>query len=340
MKRRFCFGALLRGLRNVTFAAFALSAFSQQQNVVVQPDISMNFGPLTGTGAVQFLQSTETFGIRYWRYTYQSTGFSALSIVLQSAPDSAGAPGVWVTMPGTVTAGTNPQTATQGGLTSITVAANTNNPWVRINLTSVTGSGTILGRVMGYRINPDGGSGCTSPCIVIGPDAPGAPSTQAPVQVAGNDGTDVRAIRTDPNGNTQVVGPTAQGSPSTTPPIQIAELDGNGNLLIPTLGTLSAAVSLTSSGLTQVIALSGGKSIRIAHFSIAFASGVDFQLEYGTGAACGTGTTALTGVYKNITTYAYDAPAGAPLPIPAGNALCVNLGASVTGGGLVQYGLF
>lgn len=41
-----------------------------------------------------------------------------------------------------------------------------------------------------------------APCVVAGPNASGAVSTQNPVQIAGNDGTDVRSISTDAAGET------------------------------------------------------------------------------------------------------------------------------------------
>jgi hypothetical protein len=235
---------------------------------------------------------------------YSNFGFSALSLLVQSAPDNGGVPGTWVTFAGTVVTGSNPNTGLVTGTTTFTGFYR----WVRVTLSSVTGTGTISGAIYGDQVaaspgsSGGGGSACPSPCPVIGP--------------------------------------TAVGSPSANPPVQVSENDGNGNLIIPILPTLSTPLTLTTSGLTQIIALSAAKSIRIGHLSLSFASGVDFQLEYGTGSNCAGGTTALTGVYKNILTYAYDDPPGAPLIVPAGNALCANLGTSVTGGGLAQYALF
>jgi hypothetical protein len=116
-------------------------------------------------------------------------------------------------------------------------------------------------------------------------------------------------------------------------------VDGSNNIIVPTYCNLSAPVSLTTSGLTQLVALSIGLTVRICNISVSFASAVDFQLEYGTGSACGTGTTAITGVYKSILTIALDFNSGTLNGI-ASNALCANLGASVVGGGVVNYGLF
>jgi hypothetical protein len=256
----------------------------------------------TGTGFVQMADNLQTL-CNNFTISYSSRGFSVVSLVVQDAPDNGNTPGTFVTYAGTVNTGINPNT-------SIVAASSTFTGffrWIGVNLATATGTGSIDGAIYGDQVAPtaggsSGSSGCPNPCPVIGP--------------------------------------TAVGSPSANPPVQISENDGNGNLIIPILPTLSATVSLTASGLTQIVALSAAKSIRIGHLSAAFASGVDFQLEYGTGSNCAGGTTALTGVYKNILTYAYDDPPGAPLLVPAGNALCVNLGTSVTGGGLIQYGLF
>src|SRR5271155_3059481 len=94
-----------------------------------------------------------------------------------------------------------------------------------------------------------------------------------------------------------------------------------------------AAVSVSSSGLTQILALSAGKAITVCHISVGFASGVNFQLEYGTGSACAGGTTAATGVYQAVQGIALDVP----FTLPASQALCVNLGSGVAGGGLLVY---
>ena len=95
----------------------------------------------------------------------------------------------------------------------------------------------------------------------------------------------------------------------------------------------TAAVSVSSSGLTQIIAAVSGKVITVCHISAGFASGVNFQLEGGTGSNCGSSTAAVTGVYQAVQGIALDVPFTAP----SGDALCINLGSGVTGGGLVVY---
>jgi len=275
---------------------------------------------------------------------YNYSGSGTFSIELDCAADATVAGGT--PTPGsfsacTPTTGTNPSTTPNFGY--ITFIGY--KPWIKLNLKAIS-SGNMTALTTGFApADPEGGGsgGCagtsTTPCIVAGPNTPGTASTKNPVQVAGNDGTNVRAIATDTSGRSNVVGTAAIGSPESGNPVPIANVDGSNNIIVPTYCNLSAPVSLTTSGLTQLVALSIGLTVRICNISVSFASAVDFQLEYGTGSACGTGTTAITGVYKSILTIALDFNSGTLNGI-ASNALCANLGASVVGGGVVNYGLF
>ena len=74
-----------------------------------------------------------------------------------------------------------------------------------------------------------GGGGCSAPCVVIGPDAPGAAPTQDPVQAAGFDGTDVRRILTDSSGRT-VVTPQAAVGAAAGNPFPTGYRDDSGNV--------------------------------------------------------------------------------------------------------------
>lgn len=260
------------------------------------------------TGTCAFNQT----GPWVWTAAYYSEGFSAISLLVQSAQDSGGAPATWGSFSGSVNAsegcGANPCTIT----TSSFIVLTGYNPWVRVILSSVTGSGSVHVTLYGSR-NPGsgggsggggGGSGCSSPCTVIGPTATGSAPANPPVLTAGWDLTDLHTFVTD------VVGRPLDGAyPSNAP------------------------VSLSTSGMTQIVAATSGKTITVSHYSIGFASGVNFQLEYGTGSNCGSGTTALTGVYQSIVSIAIDVP----FTVPSGNALCANLGSSVAGGGFIAY---
>lgn len=164
-----------------------------------------------------------------WTFSYYSEGFSALSVQVEYAPDVAGAPGAFAIVPSGNIVGTNPLTNTVSG--SLTV--NGYFPWLRVNLTTVTGMGfinyTLIGNAyvgassqisagggVATNVNVTGIGGvlgqqtmaASAPVAIAsdqsslkvnGPDANGAAPTKSPVQVAGFDGTDVRQIRVYPN---------------------------------------------------------------------------------------------------------------------------------------------
>lgn len=102
---------------------------------------------------------------------------------------------------------------------------------------------------------------------------------------------------------------------------------------------LSAPITFTAaSGSVQIVGLSGSTIIRVCHLSISTSIATNLTIQYGTGAACGTGTTALSGAYNNVTTLALDL--FGTLRTAAGNALCINSSAVITAGGIVTYAQF
>lgn len=120
------------------------------------PDCVTSFSlSATGTSAVQ---SNRQSGCIFWTVAYNAQGFSGLSLVLQSAPDAGNTPGSWSTFDGTVIAGFNPNTATDYAFTTLSGYV----PWLRMNLTSVTGSGTVVGVLYGYKDDPGAGGGGSS----------------------------------------------------------------------------------------------------------------------------------------------------------------------------------
>lgn len=78
-----------------------------------------------------------------WQLSYNAEGFSALSITLQSAPNSitttGTTPGAWSTFSGTNVSGTLAMTSTAQGL----YIGYAYFPYIRVNLTSVTGTGSV-----------------------------------------------------------------------------------------------------------------------------------------------------------------------------------------------------
>jgi hypothetical protein len=147
-----------------------LPAFGQQQ-----PNISRTF---TFTGATPGAAvSAEAQPAVAWRLTYyasSATAFSALSIELDGAPDVNGtAPGPsdssWTLISTIVTQGTNPLTNTSNG----TLSLQAYYPWVRVNITTLTGTGTVKAQLLGYvgtsASTGSGGGGGSLNGDVIGP---------------------------------------------------------------------------------------------------------------------------------------------------------------------------
>jgi hypothetical protein len=91
----------------------------------------------------------------------------------------------------------------------------------------------------------------------------------------------------------------------------------------PGVAKSSVAVSITTATTTQLVALSTGKVVYACGFSATVGASSTIAFEYGTGSTCGTGTTALTGVYTPATgglvTFSAE---GAHFQTPASNALC------------------
>lgn len=118
--------------------------------------------------------------------------------------------------------------------------------------------------------------------------------------------------------------------------------NGSGNLtgLIQADGSVKIDVSTATT--TQLVALSSGKKIYITHWDVISAGVGNIKLVYGTGAACGTGTTDLTGYYNLAGQAGISAGGGLGpvLVVPASNALCATTSAAVQMSGAVSYTQF
>ena len=277
-----------------------------------------------------------------WFVVYNSTGFSAISVELDSASDSAGSPGSFSAFGGTILLGSNPSTVlNQCG--NACIAATGYYPWIRLNFVSKTGTGSIGVTAYGYRkdqsgINGAGGSGCSSPCVVIGPTNAGSPSANAPVQVAGNDGTNIQFIATDTSGRSKVVGAAASGSAPAGNPVETSFQDAAGNNLIPQLCTLSAFFDTSSSGNTLLVAASGATKIYLCHFVYQdVGTGNTVQVQQGTGATCGGSTAGFGMIYVKLAGAAEDYFLS-PLVTSPSNAICVNLANATRVTGEITYG--
>lgn len=112
---------------------------------------------VTYGGAGSTVPYNNSVACNSWSFSYTSTGFSALSISLQSAPATLDpvTPGTFVTFAGTTVSGSNPSTATS----TSTYLATGVFPWIRVNLGSITGTGTLVVNLYGWLGPNFGGSG-------------------------------------------------------------------------------------------------------------------------------------------------------------------------------------
>ena len=104
----------------------------------------------------------------------------------------------------------------------------------------------------------------------------------------------------------------------------------------------SVVYDAATSGSTQLVALSSGKTIYVCGFVLFSAGTTNVKLNYGTGTACGTGTTALTPAFQFTaqTGAAYGSSEGYVAKTAASNALCINSSAAVAVQALVTYAQF
>ena len=164
----------------------------------------------------------------------------------------------------------------------------------------VTGTGTIRVFFYGYRTGyaaglaggggGGGGSGCTNPCVVIGPDAPGAASTQDPVQIAGNDGTDVRAVSTDTSGVVNV------NVKSSVPPTGATAFTSKQQAV-----TGSAANLGTNTAKSVCVKALIGNTINVYVGAVGVTTATGFELPPGLGTCLGVGNTNLLYVIASTT---------------------------------------
>lgn len=166
-------------MRHLLFVALLLGRLASAQGTGTPFDCSFtsNF-----TGVAAGSAYTNSFGpCASWRVTYYSTGFSALSIQIETSPDNSAWTAVTNTVcsstvqPPCVIDGANPTT----DIGNQTFAVRAYGKYVRLNVTSKTGSGSIAATVYGYKGlsanagNGTGGGGGGAPSGPAGGDLSG-----------------------------------------------------------------------------------------------------------------------------------------------------------------------
>lgn len=301
----------------ILLTVFGLFLSVSAQAQVGQPDCIVT-NTFTTTGRAVF----DNRGIAQpvcttWHLVYFNEGFSALSIELDEAPSAGGAPGAWVTWPN-LASGTQPLTAT----TQAQITGFKYFPWVSINLTSVTGTGTLRAEAYGYRPNLSNDANLASNAVAGG-TASGVPPTStnptliAGITLAGNVQVPLASATPDfgisvaaSNGTSPAV---MQTRVPTTVQTFLDPATGNGGpIAVETFGVdpcqasgvakLHAFNNITTATTTTVVPLSASTVIYVCQVTFNIASTTTAStvfLEQGTGAACATGPTALTATYTN-----------------------------------------
>lgn len=150
-----CWRALV-GWLAVILGALIMIAFAgrtQAQQVHPNPDCQFFFSFTAAGSSPTSAFDNRQQGCNTWSAVYanSTSGFSGLSLTLQSAADNAGVPatfGAGFPVQQSIIAGANPQTNTTGGYLWIVGT----NAFVRVSLSGLTGSGTVQGSVFGWRI--------------------------------------------------------------------------------------------------------------------------------------------------------------------------------------------
>lgn len=157
------------------------------------------------------------------------------------------------------------------------------------------------------------------------------------------------AVKVDGSGVTQPV--SGGGSTGAAVPATAVYVAGNGSGNATGLITCdsSVSVSISTATTTQLVALASSKKIYVCAFVLDLtgsATANTVQFEYGTGAACGAGTTVLTGamagngVATAPTVIAQGSGTGSLFSTIASNALCLVTTQAVQVSGYISYTQF
>jgi len=319
--------------------------------VAITPDCLIFFDFTDNASSAQF--DNRFLGCKTWYVAYTNTGFPALTLTFQDAPDNAGVPGAWVAFAGTVVEGVNPNVA----VTQASTIMYGYYPWLRITLTGATaGAGRrIRGTFYGYRQTPVA-TALLVPAGAITANQ-GTPAVQAnrwPVFLS--DGVNAQGLVANPLFTRLSDGAAAQGVVAN--PL-FARLSDGAAAVGTTANPLAAGteyylgattnwtpapacdqratVTLAGAGTTQIIAASGATSVRLCHLSLSLDGASDVTVVQGTGVNCATGPANITGAYQNLLGLALDLGDRSLVTAGASQAVCVTLSAAVNGGGFVTY---
>ena len=295
------------------------------------PDCLVFFDFTDNASSAQF--DNRFIGCKTWYVAYTSTGFPAITLTFQSAPDNAGVPGAWVAFAGAVVEGVNPNVA----LTQASSIFYGYYPWQRITLSgAAAGAGRRLrGTFYGYRQTAVtsilfGGA------VTADQGAAAAAAGRWPVYLS--DGAAAQGVVANPFFTRLSDGAAAQGNLANPLVVGNSLYDGAAAAWTPMPAcTERAAITIAGAGTTEIVPLAAGDSIRVCHVSVLMSGATNLTIVEGTGANCAVGTTGISGAYTNSLGFALDFGDRSLVTGTAGNAVCITNSAAVTGGGFVTY---
>jgi hypothetical protein len=274
-------------------------------------------------------------GCKTWYVAYTSTGFPAITLTFQSAPDNLGVPGAWVAFAGAVSEGVNPNVA----LTQASTVMYGYYPWQRITLSgSVAGAGRRLrGTFYGYRQTPVATVIFPALAAVLANQgAAAAAAGRWPVYLS--DGANPQGLVANPFYTRLSDGANPVGTTANPLATGNEYYLGAGATWTPAPACTSrAAITLVGAGTTEIIAASGATSIRVCHLSLSAAGATNITLVQGTGVNCVTGPANVTGTYQNVLSMALPFEGRSLVTAGASQALCITSSAGVNAGGFVTY---
>ena len=326
---------------------FSTFLLSQPAQVQVNADCVIAFviTAQNGTGPASGSFDNRQVGCNSWQLQYGSTGFSGVALAVQSATDAV----TFGTMGGTVTLGANPLTSTTGASNLLQAYSTSFAPYVRVQATTATGTGTIRGILLGFRAAGSAGtsgggtSGAVNVTQIASSNVP-ATTTVGAMPIAGRypTGGTFPNLVVDSNGtllqsgllttmadgisNQQTVVSTDQNPISSDPSAGVYRTYGftfNGSTWDRQFTCPSQAqVALSGTGYTQIVAASGSTVIRVCKVFVTSVSGGNpvvntFNIAFGTCAGSPTQIFTAGGVTG------FDEDFGGSLRSAASGALCV-----------------
>lgn len=192
----------------LAFFLSAAAAAAQPIQAQINADcvIAFTISSVNGTGPVSGSYDNRQTGCNSWQLSYGLTlgsSFSAVTLAVQSATDAA----TFGTMGGTVTFGTNPLTSTTGASNLIQAYGTGFSPFVRVQATTLTGTGSITGVLLGYRAAGAAGTSTTLSTTITAPLGQNPMSAGVSVTLPNNqtNGCTPTFVNLSGSGNTQLV---------------------------------------------------------------------------------------------------------------------------------------